>query len=1095
MRKQNLKRYKIYKFGEGDINGIIDARSSEYKEFYVSPSINLKLSEISLSESAFFNIYLQYFNKKYEKDMLLENVIIVELNNKHGLAELQTGIDFNGETYTYLITTPSWTKHEDDISKGACMMIRKKDIAFKIFFENLISLGEIEKYKGKDKKINTEHARLALSLSTAYMTKLKPKAIIVDECNGIITSDIVTVINKKVIEITDSMGDEELKKYRNVPVTQFDGCGLMSMEFANEIKIDGDYKHPITWCGIRIYNTATKGLLVSFDFKKYIHKFYGEDTDYIEKRENGKIYIKNMFNKWQCVDDADILINASMAKWADHFGSLKQIYEKVNDEKYENYKDIIENLWITKVNKPYSEIEKYNLTNYQLLGNLNLSSDELKEIYKPTENMFNRLLDGDIDATFLYLNLLKGKKFNSDGENDDIEEDEAISVSTVAEQLIAKNPNLIKSDYVKKHVARMIKKQLNLLCSGKAYVESYYKTVTQDPISFCEWLINRTENEKFVSNHRGLKEHQFYCSDTEDGDIRTCSRNPLASFSEILNLSFVHNNFLDDWYGHLSKDLVICNCHDLTKEIASGMDFDTDTINVANHPIIRNAVKTDLPFINIEDINKEKPSKKWTDNNRYSAFITSTGNLIGKIANMTSSVSAEATSYNYYNYIYNKTEEAKTYKELWDAFHNTFTKDIVKENKRNKVYLIQDGNYVLDYKGEKILRGSYLHFKTTLEQNFTKTLAELSEEEIHKQIDKGFEDYKRDSYYLRILSMKAIDVPKTLIPIEKDEYKEEKDKYGKNPYFLGYRKGFYDEKGKRIKYIFHENALDINASRIYDEIISKRKELEQVSKTSTSKELIQKFFYNPTEKQNEHWEECKNEIVNLYDYYKNNRSKIKLKYDELIKNTENEAEKAKYEEEKIKLYKLHDIDVLERADGISAKYNDYRLISSILATETSETFMFNYFNCDCFKMLDETSITVQKYQYIPDINGDIEFKFKNYRKEPIEIKINDEELQENIRLRFLNKKSDKFKDTKIRIGYIDVINHVNLESYKNNNTKFHIGFREYKESMQPALLLDNTFVAFVYNNQDLLCAKGEDVIIKEIIKNNAKSAEVIVGIA
>jgi hypothetical protein len=644
--KQNMMSYKIYRLKNSDI---------QQSEVIALDAQELKTRVITLQESFFLKSYLIYSELDYSKDILLYDFILVELDNDIATAKSQCkSIRFKNREYEYFMSSVSWMKHEDrDTNSKCCALFISKEISeFKEVYEDLISLGKIREFEGQARCINKEQARISLGLSSAFDTGLIPNVIILPECKYQITSNIITIENNEVVQ----------KYSEEVTVTQFDGSGLMSKEFANRIRQARNLDYDVTYAIIRMYGTATKGLCVSIDFNGYIQEHYEKDTEYLKKYQD-KYYLKDVYGNWVCINDADMILNASQVKWAGNFKDATEIKNLINSPEYKKYKELLTNLWVTKVNKKDDEINKYTTSNYQLLGNLALTKNEMKILSDTTEQIYHRILDGDADYIHIFLDdIVKSP------DKDDLDDSKEMNEYTQAHVLINMNPDFIKSAYVKRSVSKMVKKKSKNICGGKFYIKGDYKVMIQDPISYLDWMLNRTDESNFINDTNGLKADKFYCSGVEEDEVRTISRNPLNSFSEILNVSFTKNDSFTKYLSHLSRDIIVFNCFDLTKEILSGADFDGDMTFVVSDEIIRNSVVKELPFVNLDDVNNKPVKWIWNDENRLQATLEASGDTIGSLANKGAGVSNLATVAGYRNFKNRSTGEISSYDDMWEKF-------------------------------------------------------------------------------------------------------------------------------------------------------------------------------------------------------------------------------------------------------------------------------------------------------------------------------------------------------------------------------------------------------------------------------------------
>jgi hypothetical protein len=299
-----------------------------------------------------------------------------------------------------------------------------------------------------------------------------------------------------------------------------------------------------------MYNgLAVKGLVCRMDFIKYFQEFFNGDTEYF-KKENGEFYIKDMYGDWQNASNADLILNETQVKWAKQFlkedseemhgmNEVNLLMDKLDVCDFKKYKDLLSHLYICKTNKPAEELKEYTLTNYQLLSNLAITEKEMDALSAETERVYKEILGGNEDLTRLFWgDIVDSVETDEEG---NIITEQIDSMSTQAQALLKINPQFIDSAYVRRAIARMINKKINLLAAGKFYIKGDYKTFIQDPIYFCDWMINRTD-DKLNARKNGLEAHNFYCTGIENGVVRTISRCPLNSFSEIQNITFTRND-------------------------------------------------------------------------------------------------------------------------------------------------------------------------------------------------------------------------------------------------------------------------------------------------------------------------------------------------------------------------------------------------------------------------------------------------------------------------------------------------------------------------------------------------------------------------
>ncbi len=184
---------------------------------------------ISVGESYLTRFLEVYGGREYENGELLEGVIKVCLSKNNGLNQLLNGIEYDGNHYEELVTTPSGMKKESDETKGESLFYNVDTLkGLKEEFYKVISADKLKELEGKEIAINKMvSSRLALATSTI---------------EGSISLDINRVC------VVDEYTYDYLGKYswfengqlvegeRKLTHTFSDGQGLMSNEFASRIQ-------------------------------------------------------------------------------------------------------------------------------------------------------------------------------------------------------------------------------------------------------------------------------------------------------------------------------------------------------------------------------------------------------------------------------------------------------------------------------------------------------------------------------------------------------------------------------------------------------------------------------------------------------------------------------------------------------------------------------------------------------------------------------------------------------------------------------------------------------------------------------------------
>ncbi len=566
-------------------------------------------------------------HKEYEKDMILNELLLVEFESKEeARRKCKHGIYLNGEHYIFLNSSPSWIKQQ-------CIMFTKEEGNTKLKTETLISLKKYADSLENNVKLSKEDARYSLGWTGAKRINSTPKIIVVDNPKNIITVECYYTKEKEVSRV---LVNGELKKInyekevhkgeQTIENDLFDGCGVISFEYASIIAKKLGLQYTPCWFGIRMYDgMAIKGVVSKFN----IHKWF---------KDNNITHIKNIWGDMQPVEGVDLIINGSMAKWHNKFDNMEEYLNAVKYfEEHEKISEIweqLDGLWIVKYEE---ELNTYTRANYQLLGNLALTKKDILTLAEQTKQYYMDIYKNDWEKTMIWLGNVSNEDVLDEESEDILEESLTSKLSTV----LATQPKMLEDEYVKESLRRMLQKKIEQIGYGKIYIKGNFRTAIQDPIMFMQYISNiytqEIENEDkkvaVMTNEAGcLEKYEVALDDAKNEDIRTICRHPLNCFLEIKNVTVRKNELYNEWLGHM-KNCIIFNGKDCLVNICSGEDFDLDMNFVIDEQIIRDSVVEGLPIINVDD-GKRKPTEGlFTTKNRVLTITNSFGNLIGKLSN------------------------------------------------------------------------------------------------------------------------------------------------------------------------------------------------------------------------------------------------------------------------------------------------------------------------------------------------------------------------------------------------------------------------------------------------------------------------------
>ncbi|EGT0014777.1 hypothetical protein I9Y33_002672 [Clostridium perfringens] len=1040
-----------------------------------------KKENIVLDESILLRLYCTFKGIELKEEQELENIIKIMLpeDEAEALEILLNGLKVEDKLFLPLVTSPSLQKKDDSEENAKCeyLFILEEDKEFVELYEKLISLGKLDKLKGKNICINKDvTSRLALSTSSANKIDFTPNIVILPEINYTYTSKYFLLEN-----------NELKRKDKTVEHTFADGCGFMSDKCSKIIQQQLNLDYRVDFAQVRMYNgLAIKGLLVRADFQRFFEENY-EKTDYFWKDENGDFITIDVFNNKVNISKADIILNETMVKWCglwknEEFKDINlAIQEELSKGMYAAYKSDLESLYVMKYNK--KELKGYNLSNYQLLLNLALTPNDLEELARPTFDLYDRMINKhDVDAIRLFLNDIKRDK----------EDRKALPASTKIHRLLQIDEKFVSTKFVQRNINALIKKSCHELAGGKMFIENAsYKMAMIDPICYLRWIMKRD-----VEMSRELKVGEFYVAGKESDQV-VISRNPMAVFSEAHQIKLVKTNLLDKYFGNHTEELFFMNQADDTAMISSGADFDGDIYNcIIDNEIIYNAVippKEGRHFLNIAD--GEKVEMEYTRENMYLCILRSSGNLIGKISNIATKISDFAQKLEYAKRDQNKNVHFFTWKELRECYIQHYSKlSSCKTDGELKVYklieIIQDANSSLTdvrdaYK--KINEYFKEELEVRLKSKSIRKVEELKDEHIRNSIINNFYKEKtlKEAYYTLYQTQRAIDAPKTLVFPDKNDLKPCKafcknNGQNKKPYFIYYSKWSKNFENKnRVAWddCSHTQYTAMNrfAGKVQKELISKINE-----KTSDNSKRKLYSILESIAKENE---ECNAKVKKLYSKYNDAITTVTLKYKAIEEKSKNKKLTDKERVERFKSLEKYNLKAIETMLKIEKIFEVGEIAKAIINAKCNSKFIVDF----CFNILEEAILSNKENKlmgtnYVEDQDGNIEFLFKRYSKVDCMLipigDMTDKEYKDKLRkvntdglnLRIGDIKEDLEKDKKIKIA---------VEEY-NGKEQFIITNSEDKK------------IGFIFNNKKLNVEQVRKAIGKEFkikhIETKNKSA-------
>jgi len=1041
------KQIKMYSFGRSCIkDGIITTD-------------NLKGNEITLTESFLTMALGCYKETKIEDGQLIEEIIKVLLPNTEEKAkeEWDNGLVLNDKVYFAWFATPGGMKQENFAGKCETFFIREDFFNFAVEFEALISLGKFKEIEASKAEICINKdvlSRLSLGVSNCHMAGDMPDFIILPQPHFHIIKDYKTIekfteqVEDKKGKMVDRLNYKLVDYHFDDEIDVFDGGAIATPRVFNQIQKELGLDYSIEFAIIRGYGIGIKGMITKFNIIKYLGIFYKGDTEYFKKVDD-QFYLLDMWKEWQPVTQNTMLLNESMVKLAKYYKTENSENMDTYKQRIANvdpkYKDIIGKLYVTKVNKRNEDIDDYRRLNYQLLTALALSKKDYLGLIKEDVRTYRRILkpfskDSDKDEWLINIDTIRlfFKNIIKGDDDDSVEfQEEAVNIAsnvvTKCEELLNISEEFINLKYVKNNLAKLIEKKCRELACGKLTAKAKYLYIAIDPISYMNFAMSRNQGEN------GLDAGEFYSADCKHKDIRTIARNPLCAYSEVHNVKFVRNAFLDNYLSPC-RELIYFNQKSDILALMSSADCDGDACTVIDSDIIRNAVV--LPeegkyFINKDD--GEKVPMEYNSENRFLATYKASGNLIGKIALKSASINSDSQqTYDYY-----------------DIANTKFVLNmgLDEEEKKQVKEKIDNGEWITTYNASERHRA---HIKQRFYEN------------------------ELDIYVVLYNAMVSIDAPKTLYFPSPEDMEIINKKYGRKARFLQYKENKADVVDSQYVYTF--GLLDSVSRDIQKNLLNEIN--RTITKFDNKAELIQGKLLNGDYCVSD-YPICLEEIEKLYKDYSEERQVVNKEcYSKMRKETkqrdwsiensswsqweesEYDAIIAAFKSEKYKQYKEIDAGYIVVADEILTKYDILTIANAIGNLKNcTEDFIINLF----FPVFGYLNIKLQnnRFVYKKAGDGDITYLYEKYKKIQFEAIDNSDivknlHLEEKSRLKVINIKVV----VRARVLEDEVVELIESELEDNGQIVFDIK------------VLDNKVILFK-DDKDMLEVFPEFIQIKE----------------
>jgi hypothetical protein len=364
----------------------------------------------------------------------------------------------------------------------------------------------------------------------------------------IVVEDLETMVNGEV-DFIDDKTYTITRKTMNIPIVHTDGAGM--------------YLPSINKKNMMVRLPWVKGLLISFDFKKFIEEC------------NGSSKIKDIYGKeWDIFkDDIQIIFTKSQFKMWKYY------------ESWEDYKNKFKkyNCQAGKTNEEPDFIDDAKI-GYQMLQSLSdMKDEEIKRISNKT--IYNiKNIGKDEKVMLKILGVTKGN-INKN----------------YFQQALELYPALLRDNYSKEILKSIKKSMVKEAKGGKVSINSKYTFISPDMYAFCEYLFLNNKNPNGL-----LKNGEIFCNLYPKEKELDCLRSP-----SLYREHPVRINVVDDekkkWF---ITNALYTSIHDLISKV---LMFDNDgdmSLVVAFKPIIQIVKRNMKDIVPLYyDMKKAQPQK------------------------------------------------------------------------------------------------------------------------------------------------------------------------------------------------------------------------------------------------------------------------------------------------------------------------------------------------------------------------------------------------------------------------------------------------------------------------------------------------------
>lgn len=458
----------------------------------------------------------------------------------------------------------------------------------------------------KNPKNRSENIKLIPAKLEAYQALVCSGSIPVSWPRGIIVvPDCVVHFKSDIVLLDDSDDTREPvvtnQKAYDIEADVSDGCSIMLPSLSRRWngELNGDSGRTMSGCNLRC--SWLKGMTFTMDYINWARK---NKTGY---------YIEDVWGDIRDIRESELIVTESQLKGWSWYSSWEDYYN-----------NCIRNHYTLRVAKtaPH-ELDDVRQLNYQYINPFELNDDDINKLISPTVNEIKDIIALDPRKSIIYL---CGRGLNDDN----------IQYADVAAKALMVNQELIKDNYIRDRIKRMIEKRIKEAKIGVLNVDGNYQILSGDPVSLCQSMFKKPITGV-------LKAGELYSKYWIDKGCKevTVYRAPMSTGHNICRQKICYSNEAQYWLKYIDTCIVV-NSWDTMLMAESGADADGDLLfTTDNEVLLRNHVQLDALCC----VQKSAVKKVVTEEDIILANKLGFGNEVGSVTNKTTAQASLRASF------------------------------------------------------------------------------------------------------------------------------------------------------------------------------------------------------------------------------------------------------------------------------------------------------------------------------------------------------------------------------------------------------------------------------------------------------------------